>query len=285
MASSLLAVDHGISASDFGSSVASGAYGTLFSAIGRGELQHELLKLFNEVCGADSVHLFWLEEGRPDIACGLSLDDGLAQNQARDYMEGGFWREDRQMADGSAIPNKQQTFYRLDTRDVATSKLRDFYHSQKLIERLMICGRTPLGVLGFSVMRARARALTPTENIQRVGGAFADIFPIVAKHMEIIGQSRGLVESLTKLPLIERYLALNDVGLSQREMQVAARLLYGLSASCIASDLGIGTETVNTHRKRLYERLGIGCHHELLLWYLNHYGRASVSAVPYSAPS
>ncbi len=286
MASNLLAADQGISASDFGSSLATGAYARLFGAIGRSELQHELLKLFNEVCGADSVHLFWLEGGRPDIACGLSLDDGSAQNQARRYMEGGFWRDDRQMADGCAIPREQPIFYRLDTRDAPTSNLRDFYRSQKLIERLMICGRTPLGVLGFSVMRAAARDMMPTENIERVGAAFADIFPIVAKHMEMVGQSRRLVESLTSLPLIERYLALNTAGLSQREMQVAARLLYGLSASCIASDLGIGTETVNTHRKRLYERLGIGCHHELLLWYLNHYGRASESfAIPYIAAS
>lgn len=287
MASNAFAVEQGHPVSAFRAPSAAGHYSRLFAAIGRSDLQHELLTLFNQVCGADSVHLFWLERGRPDIACGLSLGgDGAAQNQAQHYMDGGFWRHDRQMGDGSTIQREQPIFYRMDTRDAPSSDLRNFYRSQRLIERLMICGWTPVGVVGFSVMRATSREMTPTDNLQQIGGAFADIFPLVAKHLEMVGQSRRLVESLTTLPLIEQYLGHNEAGLSQREMQVAARLLYGLSASCIASDLGIGTETVNTHRKRLYDRLGISCHHELLLWYLKHYGRAAEAfGIPYIAAS
>ncbi len=283
MASSILTADQAIPVAEFRPSLASGAYGRVFDAIGREGFQQELLGLFNDVCGADSVHLFWLQSGRPDITCGQSLvGDGSAHNQARHYMEGGLWRDDRQMGEGSAVLREQPMFYRMDTRDAPTSDLREFYRSQKLLERLMICGWTPMGTLGFSVMRAMTRDITSAENLAGVGSAFCDIFPMLAKHMEMVGQSRRLVESLTTLPLIEEYLAMSDAGLSQREMQVGARLLYGLSASCIASDLGIGTETVNTHRKRLYERLGIGCHHELLLWYLRHCGRVGAGrTVPY----
>lgn len=274
MASRIFAAEQAIPVAAFRPSLTAGAYGRVFDAIGRDRFQQELLGLFNDVCGADSVHLFWLDGGRPDITCGQSLGgDGSAHNQARHYMEGGLWRDDRQMGEGSAVQRETPMFYRMDTRDAPTSDLREFYRSQKLLERLMVCGWTPMGILGFSVMRAATRDITSIDNLQGIGAAFSDIFPMLAKHMEMVGQSRRLVESLTTLPLIEGYMARSDAGLSQREMQVGARLLYGLSASCIASDLGIGTETVNTHRKRLYERLGIGCHHELLIWYLRHYGR------------
>lgn len=274
MASRILTTEEAIRVAEFRPSLTGGAYGRVFEAIGREDFQQELLGLFNDVCGADSVHLFWIQSGRPDIACGQSLvGDGSAHSQARHYMEGRLWRDDRQMGEGSAVLQEEPMFYRMDTRDAPTSDLREFYRSQSLLERLMICGWTPMGTLGFSVMRAMTRDITSPENLQGVGAAFCEIFPMLAKHMEMVGQSRRLVESLTTLPLIEEYLAVSDAGLSQREIHVGARLLYGLSASCIASDLGIGTETVNTHRKRLYERLRIGCHHELLLWYLRHCGR------------
>lgn len=268
-------------ARDFKGALPHAVYDRLFEAIGRSNLQQELLAFLNDVCGVDSLHLFRLMDGRPDIACGLSLDGkGGAQDQAQTYMRRSLWRGDHDMNIGSDLHIEQPTLYRLEARKAPTNELRDFYHSQKLIERLMICGRTPMGVVGFSIMRSASRDLIARDNLPGMSMAFAQVFPIVSKHLEMVSQSRRLVESLTSLALIEQNLAMTGAGLSQREIQVAARLLYGLSASCIASDLGVGTETIHTHRKRLYGRLGIGCHHELLLWYLRQYvgGATGLSA-------
>ncbi|PHQ63833.1 MAG: hypothetical protein COC10_04090 [Sphingobium sp.] len=259
-------------ARDLGSSLPRPVYASLFESIGRNDLQQRLLAFLNEICGVDSLHFFRLSDGRPDIACGLSLDGkGSAQDLAQTYMRRSLWRGDRDMNEGSSLDCEQPTLYRLEARQAPTSELRDFYHSQKLIERLMVCGKTPMGVVGFSIMRSAPRDLTSKDHLSGMNLAFSEIFPIVSKHLEMVSQSRRLVESLTSLALIEQNLSVTEVGLSQREIQVAARFLYGLSASCIASDLGIGTETIHTHRKRLYGRLGIGCHHELLLWYLRQY--------------
>ena len=247
-----------------------GLYERLFDSIGRKELQRELLMLLNEICGADSVHLFRLKGDRPDIASGVSLvgGQGLAISMAQAYMGLNLWRGDREMSENSYGTRDHPTVYRLATNDAPTSDLRDFYHSEKIVERLMICAQTSMGVLGFSILRAAPRPLLSADNLPDLSRVFSGIFPIVSKHMEMIGQSRRIVESLTSLSLIEQYLESSDVPLARRELQVGARLLYGLSASCVAADLGIGFETVSTHRKRLYERLGISCHHELLLWYL-----------------
>ncbi|AOI85968.1 hydantoinase/oxoprolinase N-terminal domain-containing protein [Burkholderia cepacia] len=54
---------------------------------------------------------------------------------------------------------------------------------------------------------------------------------------------------------------LGDVACSiSSEVSPLAREYPRASAAGIAADLGIGTETVVTHRKRLYERLSIGSH-------------------------
>ena len=46
--------------------------------------------------------------------------------------------------------------------------------------------------------------------------------------------------------------------------QVCARVLYGLTTTGIALDLGVSNETVKTFRKLAYRRLGIGSERELL---------------------
>jgi DNA-binding CsgD family transcriptional regulator len=60
-----------------------------------------------------------------------------------------------------------------------------------------------------------------------------------------------------------------DWGLSVRELQVSARILFGISALGISIDLGLGEDTIATYRKRLYARLSIGSRHELMQKYLS----------------
>jgi DNA-binding CsgD family transcriptional regulator len=54
-----------------------------------------------------------------------------------------------------------------------------------------------------------------------------------------------------------------DRGLTARELDVAVRALYGLTAEGTALDLAIKTSSVITYRKRAYERLGISSLNEL----------------------
>ena len=99
------------------------------------------------------------------------------------------------------------------------------------------------------------------------------ILSIPDKHCDIAMRARRLPNLLTDLSEIERRIASAGESLTSREAAVGARYLYGVSTHGIAADLGIGTETVVMYRKRLYERLSIYCHRELLLWYLNLYSQ------------
>ena len=89
----------------------------------------------------------------------------------------------------------------------------------------------------------------------------------VARHHELSVAKPNPFTALTSLEVIEDRI-LDTQALSKREAQVCARILGGFSTCSIATDLGIGKESVMTYRKRAYQHLGIGSQRELLLWYL-----------------
>jgi len=75
---------------------------------------------------------------------------------------------------------------------------------------------------------------------------------------------RGLTFHMAEGPV--EYLWANFgpvLGLTSAEVRVAQKLMDGAGAEPIARDLGVGIETVRTHIRRIYNKLGIGGREEL----------------------
>ena len=77
----------------------------------------------------------------------------------------------------------------------------------------------------------------------------------------------AVAPTLSALPqglsaLRERLLRLQQ-GLTDRELDVCARVLQGMTHEGIASDLGLGVPTVKTYRNRAFARMGIHFRNEL----------------------
>ncbi len=58
-----------------------------------------------------------------------------------------------------------------------------------------------------------------------------------------------------------------DVGLTPKEAAICAAIALGQTATGIGFDHGISMNTVATHRKRAYAKLGIGSQNELFARY------------------
>lgn len=95
---------------------------------------------------------------------------------------------------------------------------------------------------------------------------------MLARHHALLNENRVLHTALTSLALIENCLSLLPGSIPPREAQVISRILYGISVEGIALDLGIAENTVIGYRRRFYDRLGISCFRELLVWYLKFFG-------------
>ena len=65
------------------------------------------------------------------------------------------------------------------------------------------------------------------------------------------------------LPALRERLLRAHPGLTERELDVCARLLQGMTQKGIACDLGLSLPTVKTYRNRAFSRLGIHFRNEL----------------------
>ena len=65
------------------------------------------------------------------------------------------------------------------------------------------------------------------------------------------------------LPALRERLLRAHPGLTERELDVCARLLHGMTQEGIACDLGLSLPTVKTYRNRAFSRLGIHFRNEL----------------------
>ncbi len=65
------------------------------------------------------------------------------------------------------------------------------------------------------------------------------------------------------LPALRARLLRAHAGLTERELDVCARLLQGMTQEGIACDLGLSLPTVKTYRNRAFSRLGIHFRNEL----------------------
>ena len=57
--------------------------------------------------------------------------------------------------------------------------------------------------------------------------------------------------------LIDRGRRIADIGLTQREIQIIRLSAEGLKASEIAERILLSVHTVNTHRQRIYAKMGV----------------------------
>jgi DNA-binding CsgD family transcriptional regulator len=72
--------------------------------------------------------------------------------------------------------------------------------------------------------------------------------------------SRGKQEFLRSF---RQRLDMLNSGLTERELDVCARVIIGMTTEAIALELDLRAPTVATYRKRAYARLGISSHYEM----------------------
>lgn len=246
----------------------------LVTAIGDTDFERKLARFVEGLCGADQLYLFYIDKHEPRVRSALSADgsDG-ASAIAKAYAAGQWWRFDSAMGQMWDEASQTPRLYQTDMMQASSDHLRStLFGRMHLRDRIMVCGRAADDVIGISMLRSVERGPFDSDQRAQVEWMAQLAFPLVAKHWTTVNRDRQLSRALTHLPDIERCIALAPEALPPREAAVCARYLYGQSTDGVAADLAIGRETVVTYRKRLYDRLGIGSHRELLLWYLDLYG-------------
>ncbi|WP_152639763.1 helix-turn-helix transcriptional regulator [Sphingobium bisphenolivorans] len=249
-----------------------GRFHGLIAAMGSNRFYGSLANTLSEIGGVEHIHVFLIEDRRPTVIASASHDGGrLAAQQFENYMQRSLWRHDTTLQQIDSVSQGEPLLLWTDAANVPCRELREHWEQEKFAERLLFYRRGDAVSVALTAVRVgRDRPFTPAQ-IDRLAAASDVVLPMLARNLGLCRQRENIVAALTSLPLIETVLKTGPVHLPPRELQTCARLLYGLNANSIAADLGVGVETVSSFRKRIYQRLSIGCHREMLLWYLRLY--------------
>lgn len=256
----------------------------VIDAIGEQNFQNSLLSFLHSVCEADHYALFAFSEAGPRELASASLDGtDTAHRQASIYMRNGLWKNDPTIgALRQRVRSSPVSLVRMDVSNLPRNSFRTMvYKNAHVCDRVIIFGSIGDAAIGFSILRSELRGTFTSSQLSALGDLAPNLISIMAKHQNVVEQRSDICAALTSLDRIEGCIATAPDGLARREAEVCARILYGLTTTGIALDLKIGEQTVMTYRKRAYARLCIGCHRELLIWYLNLWtggGRAKSAA-------
>lgn len=139
------------------------------------------------------------------------------------------------------------------------------YH---IVDRMMLCGCIENDLLAITLLRSEQSGKFDPEQIAQIEANADLLIAMCAKHAALHWDRPRGVKIFESVDTIEATIKAAGWGLSVRELQVSARILFGISALGISIDLGLGEDTIATYRKRLYARLSIGSRHELMQKYL-----------------
>lgn len=244
----------------------------LIATIGRIGFDDTLSHYLNQRCGGHHLAIFRLNGEIPQLLTSLSADrSGELQHHASQYVDGKYWRSDPlMMMARKCAEQAAPMILRLDLDQTPSSDelTETIYRPMGIREHVILCGDAPGGLIGITLLRTHKHGLLGERQITALGAHAKPLFAAIAKHSEMTSEARRLTAALRSIDTIEYCCSQASEKLPWREIQVCARTLYGLSTTGTALDLKIGEETVQTYRKRIYQRLSISGYRELLLWYI-----------------
>jgi DNA-binding CsgD family transcriptional regulator len=245
---------------------------------------------FLKKCGAAHCGLFELSSAQPRRLLYASYaGSDVARRQIDLYLQRQYWRYDPCVAEAERMIGKTSTvLIRQDISDLSSCAFRSaVYDPAHVQERLFVCRSDEASCVALSMLRSDTQQPFQDSEISYISSVAETLFSVLGKHVAVIAGRASMTEAFVSLDEIERCVAESGEGLTGRESQVCTRILYGLSAAGISSDLKISEETISTYRKRAYQRLGIATRQELLMWYLGQWraydlaSRIHTEAIPY----
>jgi DNA-binding CsgD family transcriptional regulator len=243
---------------------------TLIGALGTDSFEDETLSVLAGISGAEHYSIYRVRNGHPEFLGGASSRGahparltGANQRYSRSYAE--LLRAVEVTLPGEPAILVHDPIDSLD--DPGLIGALRHYH---IVDRLMLCGRAEADDLyAITLMRSVDAGPFAPGQIAKVQASADLMIAICAKHASIHWDRPRGVKIFASVAVIEAKLREAAWGLSVRELQVSARILFGISALGISIDLGLGEDTIATYRKRLYARLSIGSRHELMQKYLS----------------
>lgn len=239
----------------------------VIDAMGSGAFDATLLGFLRRACGADHCVVYSRAEGAMKVVAAASADGSpTAQANAARYAREGFWERDPAVQSALFSPVAEATrMTRLEASSIRDAEFREyFYDRPQICEKAFLSGRRSRVWLGASVFRGRRRGPFSPAELGRLAAHAELLVSCFARHAAFVTAQADGHADLSSVPRIEGRLRLLGIPFSRRELDVCARLLFGMPAPAIARELGIDVETVVTYRRRAMQKANVETRQQLL---------------------
>ena len=194
-------------------------------------------------------------------AASRSRDDtssAIAHVYARQY----FRNDPARLMDWSDKSAQRVALSHLRSSDLGHSPYRrDCYDKPGIIERLSVTCESGDSVESVNFYRTHREGQFGATDYDVAIETTALLLPFIRRHRAIVASPAA-----NRADTLERFskrLQSLPYRLAQREVEVCARALIGMSVEATALDLGIRPTSITTYRQRAYQKLGISSQNEL----------------------
>jgi DNA-binding CsgD family transcriptional regulator len=260
-------------------------FGDLVSTIGSASFGAEFYRLFSKDLAISECTVFsFPAAARPSslvVEGAHAPERARASRLASDYVLGGY----------RADPNVRGSLRGTDIKVYLASPdligdqdyRRHYYDDPELGHELVMLGRAGETLYYASFYRGRNERAFDASELDRVTTASRFVLKALHRHNQLVrGETddepvrQALQEPLAPceqrartLEYMRDILLSSPQGLSPREAEVCAGIVLGYTTLAISLNCGISLNTVATHRKRAYAKLGISSQNELFVCYFS----------------
>lgn len=230
------------------------------STIGTQEFISSMLQFGKSRINADFVAIVCLDDKEVPYLIGTKCTVGrnranvAAKGYAKHYEED----IDYQMMK-SASPNGDFTTYQTRNDIVSLTYRSDCYDKPKIADRRSAIRKRERYALKLSFYRSMETGEFDDSDRILLDGLLPMLFALTERHVAFYLKGKIATSENNKSQL-----ALSYPSLTKRELEVVSLTLKGMTASDIASHLGVAESTIISHRKNAYQRLGVSNMKELM---------------------
>lgn len=260
----------------------------LVGGIGDSHFSQSFFSFCHDQLSVDQCTVFSFDpQGNPHCLVAEALHSqarNVTRTLAQEYTEGAFRRDPNITLGQAALTSNHPILVRC----VSPAHIRDqgyrrrFYHDALVRQELALVTSINDRTLYCSFYRSDEQkdfAHEDTLRLQYLGSFLAQT---LSKHTQMLelGHRHETPQTEPAILSLERrermYEDLRNTllkaagGLTQREAQICASIALGYTTLGIGLNLGISINTVATHRKRAYAKLGISCQNELFARYYDN---------------
>ena len=239
-------------------------------ALGTSGFEMETMRLLNAMTGAEHYSVYRMRDGHAKFLGGGSIRGRHAMHST---LKSNRWPQrtfvELHRAGEFARGCANAVVLHPGIEEIDDPALDSALKYFQIADRVMVCGRSIDDVYALALLRSSGAGQFDEEALRELAASADVLISACAKHASLHWDNTRALVQFKSVEVIEGNIRTANWGISERELQVSARILFGISACGIALDLGLGEETIATYRKRLYARLKIAGRHEWLQRYLS----------------